>query len=364
VIKIDPMNDPTLVNLQFSIMQARTIVPQMVQALPQLAPPPVVDQKDEEDEIPEWLPPGQKALMKKQLAAKKQQAAEASSEPPAWLPPGQAALWRKQHAAEKKEQKTQDPQAPNPQQELMVMQYQVTLLYQHAEEQASAAMMACSSAQNYEGETPADLEILTQSANTAAQRAAWAVGWLESTFPASTDMNVESWLAGYRTMIKESCERAGQAAQACIQVLCDMKNRIGLIDKEGNKIKIKVKLKCCHAWTTSRMCAKGRLCIFAHGEEEIGTPQPILTEGMKIQMSVCKFFAAGFCRSGADCQYSHDPLHFAPQPLESKKPVECQFFKDGFCKRGTGCTFAHGPEELAAILQRQAVAPTVQQETY
>lgn len=47
-----------------------------------------------------------------------------------------------------------------------------------------------------------------------------------------------------RHLIKQATEQARQAAQTCIQILCDLKNKIGIVDKEGNKVKLKVRPPC------------------------------------------------------------------------------------------------------------------------
>ena len=72
---------------------------------------------------------------------------------------------------------------------------------------------------------------------------------------------------------------------------------------------------------------------------------------------VCRFYAAGNCRSGASCRFVHAPAGaaspggatsggaggnaFAASPPDSSK-TECIYFKQGNCQYGTSCRFRHG----------------------
>jgi hypothetical protein len=289
-------------------------------------------------------------MMRKQIAERK--AKEAPNDNQLALPSEKSL---EDQAAQAKQQQTMMQQQ---------MSTQVAMLYQHCEEQSQAAQSARELAKAWREneEKLAEVEMLTHTANQSAQRAAWAVGWVDTTYPTAATPEPNSsetvvWLESMRALIKQATEKAGAAAQECIQHLCDLKNKIGIRDSEGNKIKIKVKLKCCHAWTKTKFCAKGHLCTFAHGEEEIGRPQPILNEDTKVNFVPsavpCKFFADGVCRAGDACEFSH--AEFQPCPREAKRPSECAFFQNGNCKRGNACIFAHGPEELAEIIKMQAV---------
>jgi hypothetical protein len=95
-------------------------------------------------------------------------------------------------------------------------------------------------------------------------------------------------------------------------------------------------------------------------------------------MTLCKFFAQGFCRNGDSCNFTHEPGTSTGQHLASVAPVlptteklnlnpsavtyrneqakpaqNCRFFLQGKCNKGKGCRYIH----LPAILSPQQVHP-------
>lgn len=70
------------------------------------------------------------------------------------------------------------------------------------------------------------------------------------------------------------------------------------------------------------------------------------------QNQPCRFFAAGNCRYGQSCRYSHNdtgampsvPLHADPSPPPSS--IACKFFSQGNCKFGNKCRFHHSQQAL------------------
>lgn len=88
------------------------------------------------------------------------------------------------------------------------------------------------------------------------------------------------------------------------------------------------------------------------------------------KMTLCKFFAQGFCRNGDSCSFIHESrastgLHLMPstetpnlKPAavsdcngESKPAQNCRFFLQGKCSKGKECRYIHPP----AILSPQQV---------
>ncbi|TCD69633.1 hypothetical protein EIP91_006858 [Steccherinum ochraceum] len=55
----------------------------------------------------------------------------------------------------------------------------------------------------------------------------------------------------------------------------------------------------CKYYNSPRGCFAGKHCKFLHGQEEKITPYD--------KAKPCKFFAAGYCKRGADCWFSHIP---------------------------------------------------------
>jgi len=269
VVKVDPNADPVIQALQWQLAQAKQLVPGAVQT--QQAALQAQKEKEDEEDIPAWLPPGQAAMLRRKLAERKAAGILPKDEPQSMMMMKQMGLNPVEDQGEGNSWKHHEV--------TMTMRFQVQLIFQHCEEQANQATSACSVARVI-GEKHDELEVLTQQANTAAQRAAWAVGWVESTYPAHETTGAENamWLATMREHVKQSTAKAAEAAQACIQQVCELKNRVGLIDNSGNRVKIKVKLKTCHAWDRQRSCRNGKMCTFAHGDHEIGTPQPILPD--------------------------------------------------------------------------------------
>ena len=61
----------------------------------------------------------------------------------------------------------------------------------------------------------------------------------------------------------------------------------------------------CKFYATSRGCFAGDSCKFLHGEQEALTPYD--------KSKTCRYFAAGFCKRGADCWFRH----VLPEPVAS-----------------------------------------------
>jgi hypothetical protein len=84
-------------------------------------------------------------------------------------------------------------------------------------------------------------------------------------------------------------------------------------------------------------CTRGTFCTFAHGEHELGTPQPAGKAAPQ--------------PGGKTPQVVKPPVwsNYTPpsqQQRQYKKTKICTNFESGFCPRGDACTFAHGEEEL------------------
>lgn len=156
---------------------------------------------------------------------------------------------------------------------------------------------------------------------------------------------------------------------------------------------------CIHH--TNGYCSRGYTCNFAHGEHELGTPQPSADAGWAAQSAQqdwqsngwqsngwqpsnwqsngwqpnawqgndwqaggpngsvqCRHFARGYCALGEKCNFAHD----GPPPsfpdgwvIRTKEEIQLYNFKTtlcrdfqkvGSCPRGDECTFAHGEAEL------------------
>jgi len=91
-------------------------------------------------------------------------------------------------------------------------------------------------------------------------------------------------------------------------------------------------------------CKNGEFCTWAHGEEEIGTPQPS-KEMMEMVIKNCKTLDAKPTRP--------------QQQQQMQKTKLCTFFASSSCSRGELCTYAHGEEELGTY-QRCIEAPPKQ----
>ena len=68
------------------------------------------------------------------------------------------------------------------------------------------------------------------------------------------------------------------------------------------------KIELCKHWQAWR-CDRSTFCTYAHGEWELGTPQPRIPrtpdqrQGLKI--AICKFDRAGRCLRGTKCMFAH-----------------------------------------------------------
>ncbi|OIW30160.1 hypothetical protein CONLIGDRAFT_714562 [Coniochaeta ligniaria NRRL 30616] len=60
---------------------------------------------------------------------------------------------------------------------------------------------------------------------------------------------------------------------------------------------------------------------------------------------VCRFFAAGKCRNGDNCRFSHDQESQAGRvSVTIVSDTPCKFFARGLCQKGQSCSFAHDPD--------------------
>jgi len=80
-------------------------------------------------------------------------------------------------------------------------------------------------------------------------------------------------------------------------------------------------------------------------------PEPTDATSFPEDDQTCRFFAAGNCRFGTTCRYSHNdsgapmaPLHQGPPPPSSS--IACRFFAQGNCKFGSKCRFHHSQQAM------------------
>eukprot|EP01122_Echinamoeba_exundans_P001626 TRINITY_DN11646_c0_g1_i1.p1 TRINITY_DN11646_c0_g1~~TRINITY_DN11646_c0_g1_i1.p1 ORF type:complete len:139 (+),score=20.80 TRINITY_DN11646_c0_g1_i1:127-543(+) len=72
----------------------------------------------------------------------------------------------------------------------------------------------------------------------------------------------------------------------------------------------------------------------------------------------CRFFAAGRCKYGSECRFSHEPA--APKstaaPSTAPKKQPCKYFKRGYCANGSKCRFSHvgGASPMTAQQKQRA----------
>lgn len=125
-----------------------------------------------------------------------------------------------------------------------------------------------------------------------------------------------------------------------------------------------LKTKLCTRFA-SGFCNKGEFCTFAHGEEEVGTPQPDPEMVMMFKdMDMMNEAAGAGGKGGGGGGGGQQPWQ-AQQPQQPwqaqpggggggggggfKKTKLCTNFEQGFCPRGDMCTFAHGEQELGTL---------------
>jgi len=147
-----------------------------------------------------------------------------------------------------------------------------------------------------------------------------------------------------------------------------------------------MKTKVCTNFS-SGTCARGENCTFAHGDHELGTPQPIAAPrqpgqpqgqgGFKKTKLCTNYTQQGFCPRGETCNFAHGDHELGtpqtgptmgggpamggqqqPRPQGFKKSKLCNNFAQGFCARAEACTFAHGEAELGTAQPAgSAIAP-------
>lgn len=88
------------------------------------------------------------------------------------------------------------------------------------------------------------------------------------------------------------------------------------------------KSRLCNNFQASGNCPRGDSCNFAHGEEQLGAPQPGPPAAQKSLM--------------------YEALQKAQNVPDFmlKKTKLCTFFMGGNCQRGEACAFAHGEHEI------------------
>jgi hypothetical protein len=92
-----------------------------------------------------------------------------------------------------------------------------------------------------------------------------------------------------------------------------------------------------------------------------GSTRIILKEMMKItadnKLSICKYYARGYCARGSTCFYSHSQIPPLPQSCYSSEDFFhlpdltsiCPSFSEGFCSKGFNCSLKHiylGPDQV------------------
>ncbi|CAE7796697.1 Gdi1, partial [Symbiodinium necroappetens] len=219
----------------------------------------------------------------------------------------------------------------------------------------------------------------------------WASGshWDQGT---SSRLFAQQWVQSSRAPDPLLGAAAEQAPQN------DLGEMAQSVAPAGGRTYKKSKL-CIHH--TNGYCSRGSTCNFAHGEHELGTPQPSADAGWAAQSAQqdwqsngwqsngwqpsnwqsngwqpnawqgngwqaggsngsvqCRHFARGYCALGEKCNFAHD----GPPPsfpdgwvIRTKEEIQLYNFKTtlcrdfqkvGSCPRGDECTFAHGEAEL------------------
>lgn len=161
------------------------------------------------------------------------------------------------------------------------------------------------------------------------------------------------------------------------------------------------KTRLCNHFLQGGACIRGASCTFAHGEEELGTFQPVVASngavasqpwtqpqqvmGGCIKTKICRHWERlGSCQLGESCGFAHGedelgttaPLNAGagaaggfqqaggkgggPTPAEKElynfKTTMCNNFTNtGACQRGEKCSFAHGEDELMAPGQAKQI---------
>eukprot|EP00441_Pelagodinium_beii_P026342 CAMPEP_0197663112 /NCGR_PEP_ID=MMETSP1338-20131121/56140_1 /TAXON_ID=43686 ORGANISM="Pelagodinium beii, Strain RCC1491" /NCGR_SAMPLE_ID=MMETSP1338 /ASSEMBLY_ACC=CAM_ASM_000754 /LENGTH=329 /DNA_ID=CAMNT_0043241319 /DNA_START=60 /DNA_END=1049 /DNA_ORIENTATION=- len=129
------------------------------------------------------------------------------------------------------------------------------------------------------------------------------------------------------------------------------------------------KTKICWHWSTSGNCARGAACCFAHGEHELGSPQPdpgaAPSWGGKGDFAAPSWSAKGGGKAMATAAlqgggswggigswagggaYGATGYSQEAKQVYNYKTAQCRNFAEtGTCPRGDNCTFAHGDTEL------------------
>lgn len=117
----------------------------------------------------------------------------------------------------------------------------------------------------------------------------------------------------------------------------DVKSSGGAQKRSGGQ-RLKTQL-CIHF--AKGYCKNGEFCTWAHGDEEIGTPQP---DKETIEMV-------------SKSSKTNDAKFVKPQQQQMQKKKLCTFFTSSFCSRGELCTYAHGEEELGTYHLFMAAPP-------
>jgi len=102
------------------------------------------------------------------------------------------------------------------------------------------------------------------------------------------------------------------------------------------------KTRLCNFYDSRSGCRHGRLCTFAHGQEEL-RKAPDFT-----RTSICpELLRTGKCRQVSSCQYAHSHAELRSTPGLLKTRM-CDFHKTGSCMAGDYCRFAHEVSELSS----------------
>lgn len=279
------------------------------------------EQDDEEEDLQAMeealakMPPGNAALMRKQMMARVKEKEQAKQEgrlpvpqssPPAQAPQSSPST----EAAGASTVISSQFTLPANFMEENPLAAQLCMLAQQSQEAAqtaSSAAAACVQARLQQAD-PKQVDMLVQTADQSVQRTSWASSWLSSYVTSSLETGEHGhWFIGMKQIIQQSSEVAQSAAKTCRGVFTGTPAQASAAAEAGSAVS---------------------------AEKSWVSPIP------------CKWFFQGQCRNGEWCKYSHV---IEPRPLERKTPVECNYFQKGQCTRGAGCPFAHGEEEMMEI---------------
>ncbi|KAI6026001.1 hypothetical protein EDC04DRAFT_225169 [Pisolithus marmoratus] len=118
--------------------------------------------------------------------------------------------------------------------------------------------------------------------------------------------------------------------------------------------------KICRYWKAGN-CKNAWDCKFSHESDDswasecqsasttVEAVNPTVAHSSDESQKICRYWKAGHCTNGSDCEFSHGYQDSPPTPhSQDDRQRICRYWKAGNCKNAWDCKFSHASEDSRA----------------